>query len=112
MWMDPRRAAGRRFLVAALVVFVFVLALGAKLSLYDPPHPGTINPVAASKLWVSGEKLETAVTGALPVLWLAALLFLHPPARCILRLVPGRAPAARHLGLRELYRFLRPPPAF
>jgi hypothetical protein len=112
MLVDSRRASGRRFLGAALVVFVFVLALGAKLALYDPPHPGAINPAAASKLWVNGEKLETAVTGALPVLWLTALLFLPPVARCILRLEPGRAPAARHLGLRELYRFLRPPPAF
>jgi len=112
MRVDSREATFRRFLVVALVVFVFVLALGAKLSLYDPPHPGAINPAAASKLWVSGEKLETAVTGALPVLWLATLLFLSPPARRILRLEPGRAPAARHLGLRELYRFLRPPPAF
>jgi len=112
MWVDSRRATGSRFLGAALVVFVFVLALGAKLSLYDPPHTRTINPVAASKLWVSGEKLRTTLTGVLPVLWLTALFFLTPPARCILRLEPGRTPVARHSGLRELYRFLRPPPAF
>jgi hypothetical protein len=98
--------------VAALVVFVFVLALGAKLSLYDSPHPGSINPAAASKLWVSGEKLKTAVAGAVPVLWLAALVFSPPPARLILRSASGRAPVPRPSGLIELCRFLRPPPAF
>ena len=112
MRVDSRRTTGRRLLVAALVVFVFVLAFGAKLSLYDPPHARAINPVAASKLWVGGEKLRTAVAGALPVLWLATLLLLPPPESCSHLLELGRTPTARHLGLRELYRFLRPPPAF
>ncbi len=112
MRVDSRQAACGRVLVAALVVFVFVLALGAKLSLYDPPHSGSINPVAASKLWVSGEKLKTAVPGLLPFLWLAALLFFPPPARRILRSEPGWTPAPRHFSLGDLYRFLRPPPAF
>jgi hypothetical protein len=97
--------------VSALVVFVFVLALGAKVSLYDAPHPGSINP-AASKLWVSGEKLKTTVPSLLPLLWLAALLFFPPPARLIVRSEPGWTPALRHLCLGELYRFLRPPPAY
>jgi hypothetical protein len=97
--------------VAALVVFVFGLALRAKLSLYDPPHPGSINPAAASKLWVSGEKLKT-VTGTLPVLWLALLLFSVFPARRVLALTPENPLARRHLDRLELFRFLRPPPAF
>ena len=112
MWVDSRQAACRRVLVAALVVFVFALALGAKLSLYDPPHPGSINPAAASKLWVSGEKVRTAVPALLPLLWLAALLFFPPPARRVLLSEPGWTPTLRPLSLGELYRFLRPPPAF
>jgi len=100
MWVDSRQAAGSRIVVAALVVFVCVLALRAKLSLYDPPHPGSINPAAASKLWVNGEKLKTAVPALLPFLWLAALLFFPPPARRVLRSEPGWTPA------------LRPPPAY
>jgi len=112
MWVDSREAAFGRVLVAVLAVCVFVLALGAKLSLYDPPHSGSINPVAASKLWVSGEKLKAAVPGLLPFLWLAALLFFPPPVRLIFRSEPGWTPAPRHFSLSELYRFLRPPPAF
>ncbi|HYN14917.1 MAG TPA: hypothetical protein VES66_03900 [Terriglobales bacterium] len=96
--------------MAALVVFVFLLALRAKLSLYEPPHPGSINPAAASKLWVSGEKLKTMTPGLLPVLWLTLLLFFMPPARRILRSEPCGTNAPRYLSLGELYRFLRPPP--
>jgi len=111
MRVNPRQAAFRQLLVVALVVFVFALALRAKLSLYDPPHPGTINPAAASKLWVSGEKLKT-VTGTLPVLWLAPLLFSVFPVRRVLALAPASPLAPRHLDRLELFRFLRPPPAF
>jgi len=93
------------------MVSVFVLALRAKLSLYDPPHPGSINPAAASKLWVSGEKLKTAVAALLPLLWLAALPLLLSPARRALRSASGWMPALRPLSLDELYRCLRPPPA-
>jgi len=113
MWMDSRQAACRRVLVAVLVVFVFALALRAKLSLYDAPHPGSINPAAASKLWVSGEKVGTAAPALLPLLWLAALLLFFPPSlRRVLLSEPGWTPTLRPLSLGELYRFLRPPPAF
>ena len=112
MWVDSRRAAGGRILVAALVVFVFVLAFSAKLSLYDPPHPGSINPAAASKLWVNGEKLKTAVPALLPLLWLAALVFFPFSARRVFRFELGWTPALRPVSLGELYRFLRPPPAY
>jgi len=112
MWVDSRQAAYARVLVAVLAAFVFVLALRAKLSLYEPPHSGSINPAAASKLWVNGEKLKSAVPGSLALLWLAALLFFPPPTRYILCSNPGRTPAHRHLSRGELYRFLRPPPAF
>jgi len=100
----------RRFVVAALVVLVFSLALRAKLSLYDPPRPGTINPAAASKLWVSGDKLKT-VTGTLPVLWLAPLLFFVLPVCRVLTLATASPLIPRHLDRLELFRFLRPPPA-
>ena len=112
MWADSRQKARRRWLVAALVVFVFALALRAKLSLYDPPHPGSISPAAAAKLWVNGEKAKVVLTGTLPTLWLAALLFSALPARRVLGLAPERPLAPRHLDRLELYRFLRPPPAF
>ena len=110
--MVSRQAGYRGLLVAGLALLVGVLALQAKLSLYDPPRPGAINPAAASKLWVNGEKAETVAPGLLPVLWAPALLSFLPPVHPILRSEPGRAFAPRHFWLRELYRFLRPPPAF
>jgi len=97
--------------VAALVVFVFVLALRAKLSLYDPPHPGSINPAAASKLWVNGEKSRTAAPALLPLLWVAALLFFPFSAQHVFHSKPGPTPVLRPASLGKLYRFLRPPPA-
>jgi len=111
MWVNPRQAAFRRLVVAALAVLVFSLALRAKLSLYDPPHPGSINPAAASKLWVSGDKLKT-VTGILPVPWLAPLLFFVLPVRRVLTLATASPLILRYLDRLELFRFLRPPPAF
>lgn len=111
MWVESRQAACSRILVSALVVFVFVLALRAKLSLYDPPHPGSINPAAASKLWVNGEKLETAVPALLPLLWLAAPLFFPFSARRVFHSEPDWTPVPSPASLGELCRFVRPPPA-
>lgn len=112
MWADSRQRACRRWLVAALMVFVFALAVRAKLSLYDPPQPGKVSPAAASKLWVNGEKARMVLTGALPALWLAPLLFSVFPARRVLGLAPESPLASRHLDRLELFRFLRPPPTF
>jgi hypothetical protein len=112
MWVDSRQRARRRWLVAALAVFVFALALRAKLSLYDPPQPGKISAAAAAKLWVNGEKAKVVLTGTSPALWLAVLLVSFLPARRVLGLAPERPLAARHLDRLELFRFLRPPPAF
>jgi len=112
MWVNSRQGACRRWLVAALLVFVFALALRAKLSLYDPPQAGKISAAAAAKLWVSGEKAKVVLTGALPALWLAALLVSFFPARRVLGLAAESPLAPRHLDRLELFRFLRPPPAF
>jgi hypothetical protein len=112
MWADSRQKTRRRWLVAALAVFVFVLALRAKLSLYDPPQQGKINAAAAAKLWVTGEKAKAVPTGTLPTLWLAAFLVSFFRARRVLALAPASPLAPRHLDRLELFRFLRPPPAF
>lgn len=112
MRVDSRQKARRRWLVAALIVFVFVLALRAKLSLYDPPQPGKISAAAAAKLWVNGEKAKMVPTGTLPALWLAAWLVCFFPARRVLSLAPEILLAQGLLDRLELYRFLRPPPAF
>jgi hypothetical protein len=107
-----RQAQRLRWVVVVLAVCVFVLALRAKLSLYDPPQVGSVNPASVSKLWVSGEKMKAATPALLPVLWLTALLLFLPPVLRILSPDSSSMPAPRHLTPRELYRFLRPPPAF
>jgi len=112
MRVNSRRAEWLRWVIVALAVCVFALALRAKLSQYDPPQVGSVNPVSASKLWVGGDKVKTAAPVQLPVLWLAALLLFLPPARRIVRAEFSRTPPLRPIALRELYRFLRPPPAF
>lgn len=95
-----------------LAACVFTLAIQAKLSLYQPPHPGSVNPAAASKLWVTAERLKTAPPQFFPVLWLTTLLLFPPPAPYSFRSEPGRTPAPRPFGLHEIHCFLRPPPAF
>ena len=112
MGANSTRTAFSRLLLSTLVVLVFVLALRAKLSLYDPPHPGSISPAAAAKLWVSGEKLKTPVLGVCWLPGLAALLLLSGPSLRVLLSEPAWTPAPRHLIAGEVYRFLRPPPSF
>ncbi|HYB76793.1 MAG TPA: hypothetical protein VEE85_01210 [Candidatus Bathyarchaeia archaeon] len=93
-------------------MLVFVLALRAKLSLYDPPHPGSVSPAAASKLWVSGEKLKTPALGVCWLPGLAALLLFPGPSLRVVFSEPAWIPAPRHLIAGEVYPFLRPPPSF
>ena len=111
MRVESRQVVFVRIMVSALVVLVFVLALRAKLSLYDPPHRAAINPAAASKLWVSGEKLKTAVLWLFSLPWLAALFLFPTQSRRVFPVQPVRR-RARPFALSELYRFLRPPPAY
>jgi hypothetical protein len=105
-----RQTACSRLLVVGLAVLVFALAWQAKLSLYDPPHTGSVNPISASKLWLNGQKLKVSTTGVLPMLWLATLFLFSLPARHDARQEDSGPATPRHLGLQELYRFLRPPP--
>ena len=109
--MNSKQGDVRRLLVVALAVLVFMLAMRAKLALYDPPQAGSINPAAASKLWVSGEKAKP-LASTVPAFWLSALLFLLLPL-CRLRWArpvdETPSPCFVHA---ELYRFLRPPPSF
>jgi hypothetical protein len=106
--------AGRRYLVIVLAVCVFVLALGAKLSLYDLPQPGKISPAAVSKLWVGSDKARPELSPKLPVFWLtaSASLFTLAPTRHIVSSLPNRVPSLLHLEQFQPYRFLRPPPSF
>src|SRR5579872_859883 len=96
-------------LVIFMALLVFLLALNAKLSLYEQPlHPNATN---SAKMWLNGQKMEAQPT--VLVFAIVSVLFL------LIRPLPFRAAWPRaefHFGPPaplppfELHRFLRPPP--
>jgi hypothetical protein len=110
---DPFRMSPKarkiKLLVVVLSLFVFLLALNAKLSMYDQPeHTAT----STSKLWLNGQKME----GQTPVvLIIAVLAVVFLPLRLRFPRSPWpeidfSAPARSPLPAFETHRFLRPPP--
>lgn len=102
-----------RHVVLLLSLFVFLLALHAKLSAYPQAAPGNQN--SSSKLWLSGQKMETRapVASAIVPIWTAAFFLFVPllrPVRrseSLFRLTP-QVPKTEF----DPRQFLRPPPAF
>jgi hypothetical protein len=101
-------------MLLSMCALVFMFALRAKTSGYNGDAPTRITPSTASKLWLSGQKMEvksvntnTAVTFWMTVVCLFGL-FLHrePRVRDLLL-----TPAPSRFTLQYLHRFLRPPPA-
>jgi hypothetical protein len=115
--VNPRvvqKKAPRHALSVALCLLVFFFALHAKTAMYNGGAPVKITPSTASKLWVSGQKIEVppAVDSGVPALvWIAAL-FLYAPPLHRQPLVPGvfLIPPPSNLPSWHLQRFLRPPP--
>ena len=96
--------------MVALSLFVFLLALDAKLSLYE--QPAQVDATNSSRLWLNGQKMEAQT---LPILVLAVLtaVFILSRPRSHQSSRPGtspRAPLASAIPAFELHRFLRPPP--
>ena len=94
-------------------VLVFFFALHAKTAVYGAAAHSKVTPSTASKMWVSGQKLQSGM--ALPhsvpfilVLFLSLLGFrlVTRPQNPSLLIIP----ASSNLRLRYLHRFLRPPP--
>jgi hypothetical protein len=110
--MSPRARKIKLFVVI-LSLFVFLLALNAKLSLYE--HSAQANATSSSKLWLNGQKMEMQTQSLLVFSVLSAILFLLSPrfhrspwtrARVIaIATVPSVLPDF------EQHRFLRPPPS-
>lgn len=94
-------------------VLVFFFALHAKTAVYNDGIPAKVTPSTASKLWLSGQKMEiqSLETITYMLFWTAALyllgLCLQPEHGILSRLV---TPPLGNLPLRHLNRFLRPPP--
>jgi hypothetical protein len=104
----------RRVLLLALCALVFMFAWRAKTEVYNGGAPAKVTPSTASKLWVSGQKMEVqSVDSSSGVLfWMAILclvgLYLHRELRVQSAFL---TPPPRNLPQRQVYRFLRPPPA-
>jgi hypothetical protein len=110
----PRIPKHWRYFVLLLSLFVFLLALHAKLSAYD--RPASASTVSSSKLWLNGQKMEAEnQIGATPVIaiWSIAFLFLavlpqrYPAFESFFRVPPPVLSQAF-----EPQSFLRPPPIF
>jgi hypothetical protein len=104
----------RRALLLALCVLVFLFALHAKTAVYNGSAPAKVTPSTASKLWVSGQKMEiqpvdSATGGALFFVALLCVfgLYLHRERRVQSAFL---IPPPRDFSLRYIHRFLRPPP--
>ncbi len=103
-----------RTLLLALCVLTFMFALHAKTAVYNGDAPAKVTPSTASKLWLSGQKMEvrSADPGTRLLFWMATLcllcgVYLRRAPRVQGAFVP---PAPRDFALRHLRRFLRPPP--
>ncbi len=96
-----------------LCALVFMFALHAKTSVYSGTGPAKVTPSTASKLWLNGQKLEvqSVDSGSGMLFWMAVLclvgLYLHRELRAHSAFL---APPPRNLPLRQVHRFLRPPP--
>ena len=104
----------RRALLLILCVFVFMFALHAKTEVYSGGVPAKVTPTNASKLWFSAEKMEIQsvdLSSGVPF-WMGVLclivIYLHRELRVRSAFL---TPPPRNLPLRQMHRFLRPPPA-
>ena len=98
------------FIVILLSLFVFLLALNAKLSLYEqPPHPNATN---SSKMWLKGQTMEAQALNVLvsAVVGVAFLLVRPLPFRAAWPRTEFHIGPPSALPAFELHRFLRPPP--
>jgi len=105
--------AAWRTLAIVFCALVFFFALHAKTAVYNNGAPAKLTPSTSSKLWSSGQKLETisvATDGAL-LLWMALFCLVRPYRHSEPRAHSAFwVPFPSDLPLRHLHRFLRPPP--
>jgi len=105
-----RRARQIRLFVVALSLLVFLLALNAKLSLYEQPTP--VNATTSSKLWLNGQKMEQpTATLVLAVLSVAYVVLRLRFPRSPWQRVQVQEPVPSRLTAFRARRFVRPPPS-
>jgi hypothetical protein len=96
----------------ALSLFVFLLALNAKLSLYQQPRHA--NATNTSKLWLNGQKMEAQAPPILVFAVLSVTFALLRPRfhQTAWSRVQFEVPVITPARTFQLHRFLRPPPVF
>ncbi len=102
-----------RAMSVAFCALVFFFALHAKTAAYNRGALAKLTPSTASKLWLSGQKMEAQLfaTGSEVLLWMAVFCLFEPYFPRDPRVRSAfLAPPPRNLPLRFLHRFLRPPP--
>jgi hypothetical protein len=103
----------RMAMLLSMCALVFMFALRAKTSGYNGDAPPRVTPSTASKLWLSGQKMEvqSVDTNTAVRFWMTVVclfgLFLHQEPRVRDLLL---TPAPSHFAMQYLHRFLRPPP--
>jgi len=98
-------------LLACALVFLF--ALHAKVGAYDQVRDLAVNTSTSAKLWLDGEKIQQhSGVPPLAVLWFSVLILDRRSLYCTPSAgLPIFAATPRNLGLQDLHRTLRPPPA-
>lgn len=102
-----------RVTLLGLCALVFFFALHAKIAVYNGGAPAKATPSTASKLWISGQKMEaqTLQSAGVVLFWIAftclfsLLLHREHKVRSVVLVPPPN-----DVRLRHLHRFLRPPP--
>jgi hypothetical protein len=101
-----------RWLALLLCLFIVLLALHAKVSLYD--HSSDLSSVASLKMWVDGQKVQVSaiINFALYPCFFAFLILALPfiRRRTYDTIVVPITHSAQ-LSAFQFHRFLRPPPA-
>lgn len=103
----------RRVLLLALCFLVFLFVMRAKTEVYNGSGPVKATVATASKLWLSGQKMEVrSVASGGAALLRMTVLFLFGLCLKRERSLPSSIlpPPPKNFSLQQLHRFLRPPP--
>jgi hypothetical protein len=102
-----------RAILLTLCFLVFLFVMRAKTEIYNGGAPVKATVSTASKLWLGGQKMEVRLTDSVAsvLFWMAIVGFfgmsLHRERFAKIAFLPL---PPRNLVVRDLHRFLRPPP--
>ena len=101
-----------RWLLLLACALVFLFALHAKVGVYDHARTPAVHTSTSARLWLNGEKLQQhSGVPVLPLLWFSILTLDPLSYRTPRAGFPVLVAIPINLGLQDLHRSLRPPPA-